>query len=76
MENSVPSLPGPDDPESALGVPQAGNGGPRIVGQATPRPEELAEQLAALREEVAQIRRHREARTMSPLEAPPQYSEP
>ncbi|KAL1948219.1 hypothetical protein VTO73DRAFT_12294 [Trametes versicolor] len=76
VESSVPSLPAPDDPESTPGVPQAGNGAPRIVGQAAPRPEELAEQLAALREEVAQIRRHREARTMSPLEAPPQYSEP
>ncbi|EIW52121.1 uncharacterized protein TRAVEDRAFT_24792 [Trametes versicolor FP-101664 SS1] len=65
-----------DDPESTPGALQAGNGAPRIVGQATPRPEELAEQLAALREEVAQIRRYREARAMSPLEAPPQYSEP
>ncbi len=76
MESSVPSLPAPDDLESTPGAPQAGNGARRIVEQARPRPEEtLAEQLAALREEVAQMRRHREA-AMSPLEAPPRYGEP
>ncbi|EIW52122.1 uncharacterized protein TRAVEDRAFT_54095 [Trametes versicolor FP-101664 SS1] len=41
----------------------------------SPRPleENFAEQLATLREEVAQMRRHREA--ASPLEAPPRYGE-